>query len=64
MRLVIELREGSAAQRLEINAKVFSRAAIQDLIALGARVSQADDGGLLDGVVMKNLRAMRRKKLK
>ena len=53
MRLVIEPREGSGARDLDINAKVFSRAAIDAVLALGARVAEADDGGLRDGVTMR-----------
>jgi|ERR1035438_5022470 hypothetical protein len=64
LRLVIDPREGSGAQRLDINAKVFSREATEALIALGARVAKADDGGLLDGVVMKGLREASRQNRK
>jgi len=56
MRLVIEPREGSGARDLDINAKVFSRAAIDAVLALGARVAEADDGGLRDGVTLRALR--------
>ena len=56
MRLVIEPRDGSGARELDINAKVFSRAAIDAVLDLGARVAEADDGGLRDGVTMRTLR--------
>src|SRR5438093_10992420 len=44
MRLVIEPRDGSRAGELSVNAKVFSRAAIEAVLAVGARVAEADDG--------------------
>ena len=56
LRLVIEPRDRSGARELDINAKVFSRAAIDAVLELGARVADADDGGLRDGVVMRTLR--------
>ncbi len=56
LRLVIEPRDGSGGRELDINAKVFSRAAIEAVLDLGSRVAEADDGGLRDGVVMKTLR--------
>lgn len=59
MRLIIEPREGSGARQLEINAKVFSGTAVKAVLNLGARVAEADDGGLLDGVVMKKLRGLK-----
>ena len=55
-RLVIEPRDGSGARELDINAKVFSMAAIDAVLDLGARVAQADDGGLRQGIFMKKLR--------
>lgn len=56
-RLVVEPRENSARKKaLDINAKVFSRAAIDAVLDLGARVAETDDGGLRDGIVMKALR--------
>lgn len=55
-RLVIEPRDGSGVRELDINAKVFSMAAIDAVLALGARVAQADDGGLRQGIFMKKLR--------
>lgn len=54
--LVIEPRTGSSGRELSINAKVFSKAAIDAVLDLGARVAEADDGGLRDGVAMKTLR--------
>jgi hypothetical protein len=56
MRLVIETRDSNVARELDINAKVFSRAAIDAVLDLGARVAEADDGGLRDGVVLRSLR--------
>jgi hypothetical protein len=55
-RLVIEPRHGSGVRKLDINAKVFSMAAIDAVLNLGARVAEADDGGLRDGIFMKKLR--------
>lgn len=59
LRLVVEAQEGSRQSELEINAKVFSRAAIRAVLDLGARAAEADDGGLQDGIVMKYLRDLR-----
>ncbi len=56
MRLTVEPRDGSGARELDINAKVFSRAAIDAVLDLGARVAESDDGGLRDGVTMRTLR--------
>ena len=56
MRLLIEPRQESGAHELDINAKVFSREAINAILDLGSRVAETDDGGLRDGVVMKVLR--------
>jgi hypothetical protein len=55
LQLVIESR-GGGGRVLSINAKVFSKAAIDAVLDLGARVAEADDGGLRDGVVMRTLR--------
>jgi hypothetical protein len=55
-RLVIEPRDGSGARELDINAKVFSMKAIDAVLALGARVAQADDGGLRAGILRKKLK--------
>ena len=60
MRLVIEPRDGSGAQGMDINAKVFSGAAVDAVLDLGARVAEADDGGLRDGVVVRTLRGWKR----
>ncbi|HZR19736.1 MAG TPA: hypothetical protein VFE51_20795 [Verrucomicrobiae bacterium] len=60
LRLVIEPRTGSAFRELDINAKVFSRAAIKAVLDLGTRVAESDDGGLRDGVVVKGLRKWKR----
>ncbi len=62
LRLVVEPREGNRAKKLDINAKVFSRAAINAVLDLGAQVAEADDGGLRDGIVMKSLRNWKRHK--
>jgi hypothetical protein len=64
LRLVVEPREGSQKKELDINAKVFSRAAIDAVLDLGARVAEADDGGLRGGVVLKTLRDWKRRKKK
>ena|ERR1017187_1537277 len=56
MRLVIEPRADNGVRTLDINAKVFSKAAIDAVLDLGARVAEVDDGGLRDGVVMRTLR--------
>ena len=42
-RLVIEPRDNSGARELDINAKVFSMAALDAVLDLGARVAQADE---------------------
>lgn len=43
-------------RKLRINAKVFSREAINSVLDLGAQVAEADDGGLRDGVIMRTAR--------
>ena len=60
LRLIVEPHEGN--KRLDINAKVFSRAAIDAVLDLGKRVAEADDGGLLDGIVLKTLRDRKQRK--
>jgi hypothetical protein len=60
LRLIVESREGN--KELSINAKVFSRAAIDAVLDLGKRVGEADDGGLLDGIVLKTLRDQKQRK--
>ena len=63
LRLIIEPRESDKMRKeLNINAKVFSRAAINAVLDLGARVAEADDGGLRDGIVLKSLRDWKRRK--
>jgi hypothetical protein len=62
LRLVVEPREGSEIKKLDINAKVFSRGAIDAVLNLGAQVAKADDGGLRDGIVLKSLRDRERRK--
>jgi hypothetical protein len=61
LRLVVEPRDGTGVREFDINAKVFSRAAINAVLDWGARVAEADDGGLRDGVVMKTLRAWKQR---
>lgn len=56
LQLIVEPHAGGGRE-LTINAKVFSKAAIDAVLDLGARVAEADDGGLRDGVVMRTLRA-------
>ena len=58
-RLVVERRDDK--KPMEINAKVFSREAIDAVLDLGARVAEADDDGLRDGIIMKSLRDGRRR---
>jgi hypothetical protein len=60
LRLIVEPREGN--KELNINAKVFSRAAIDTVLDLGKRIAEADDGGLLDGIVLKTLRDRKQRK--
>jgi hypothetical protein len=64
MRLVIEPRDNSDAREMDINAKVFSREAIDALLDLGARVAEVDDGGLRDGIVMRSLRGWKKRPMK
>ena len=64
MRLIIEPHDGSGARELRINAKVFSKEAIDAVLGLGARVAQVDDGGLRDGIVMKALKKEKRSQKK
>lgn len=54
--LVIEPLAGSGAKEMRINPKTFSKAAVIAVLDLGKRVAESDDGGLLDGVVMKAIR--------
>ena len=61
MRLIIEPRDGSGLRQFDINAKVFSRAAIDAVLDFGARVAEADDGRLRDGVVLRTLRQRKKK---
>lgn len=60
LRLIIEPTRDSGVARFSINAKVFSREAIQAVLELGRRVATADDGGLVDGLVMKHVRDARK----
>ena len=63
LRLVVEPKDVSKMARLDINAKVFSKAAINAVLDLGSRVAQADDGGLKDGIVLKTIRSVRRSRM-
>ena len=62
MRLIIEPRDGTGARELSVNAKVFSRAAVEAVLAVGAHVAEADDGGLRDGVVLRAVRGWKRRR--
>jgi hypothetical protein len=53
LRIIVEPRDRNSALLLEINAKVFSREAINAVLELGACVGEADDGDLRDGIVFK-----------
>ena len=59
MRLIIEPRAGTGVRELNINAKVFAKAAIDAVLELGARVAEVDDGGLRDGVVMRTVKELK-----
>ena len=54
--LIVEPRPGSGAKEMSINVKVFPKAAVIAVLDLGKQVAEADDGGLLDGIVVKTLR--------
>ena len=56
LRLRVESKQPKVVSRLDINAQVFSRAAIQAALQFGRTVGSADDGGLSDGVVVRALR--------
>lgn len=62
LRLIVEPCEGNKMKGLDINAKVFSRAAIDAVLDLGAHVAEADDGGLRGGIVLKSLRDWKQRK--
>jgi hypothetical protein len=63
LRLIVEPREDSEMKKqLDINAKVFSRAAIDAVLDLGARVAEADDGGLRDGIILKTWHDSKKRK--
>ena len=62
LRLIVELREGKKIAELDISAKVFSRAAIDAVLDLGARVAEADDGGLREGIVLKSVHDWKKRK--
>jgi hypothetical protein len=61
LRLVVEPRD-DGVRALEINAKVFSKTAIDAVLELGGKVAQADDGGLRDGVVARSVRQWKERK--
>jgi hypothetical protein len=64
LRLVIEPHEGSKTAKLDINAKVFSQKAVDSVLEVGARIAQADDGGLRGGIVLKSLRERKQRRKK
>jgi hypothetical protein len=64
LRLIIEPRKDSSVKQLDINAKVFSKKAIDAVLELGARVAEADDGGLRDGIVLKSLHDFKQRRKK
>ncbi len=64
LRLIIEPRKDSSVKQLDINAKVFSKKAIDAVLELGARVAEADDGGLRDGIVLKSLHDLKQRRKK
>jgi hypothetical protein len=64
LRLVVEPKEPTDARKLDINAKVFSRAAIDAVLELGSRVAKADDGGLREGIVLKSWRSWKQSREK
>jgi hypothetical protein len=55
LQLVINPRNGGEGE-LSINAKVFSKTAINAVLDFGTSVATSDDGGLRDGVVVRTLR--------
>jgi hypothetical protein len=56
LRLIVEPSNGDEMKNtLDINAKVFSKAAIDAVLDLGARVAETDDSGLRNGIVLKSL---------
>jgi hypothetical protein len=57
--LIIEAREHSIKD-LEINAKVFSRAAIDAVLERGGLVAEANDGGLREGVFLPAFRELKK----
>ena|ERR1700722_6325239 len=54
--LIVEPKESGKKRELIINAKVFSKEAIDAVLNLGERFGESDDGGLRDGIVWKTLR--------
>jgi hypothetical protein len=64
LRLIVDTKKGSGIKELNINAKVFSGAAIDAVLELGRRVAEADDNGLRQGIVMKSLRNHKRREKK
>lgn len=61
LRLVVEPRDGTNMPILEINAKVFSRGAIDAVLDLGNKVARSDDNGLRHGIVAKTLQARKKR---
>ncbi len=62
LRLIVEPRESNNIKTLDINAKVFSRAAIDAVLNLGANAAEANDGGLRDGIIVKSLHDWQKRK--
>ena len=61
LQLVVQPRIGGGHE-LSINAKVFPKAAIDAVLDLGARVAEADDGQLREGVVMRTFRRWKQRR--
>jgi len=59
LRLIVTPQRGSGFHRLSINAKVFSRDAIKAALDVAKIHGSADDGDLLEGVVMRAARRRR-----
>lgn len=57
--LIIEPRDRSTKE-LRINAKFFSRAGIDAVLARGGEVAEADDSGLREGVALPTFRELKR----
>jgi hypothetical protein len=59
LQLIVEPRDHSI-QQLRINAKVFSRSAIDAVLKRGGLAAEADDGGLREGVFLPVFRGLRK----